>query len=399
MKYSSIILFCAFCFQTEAYKVTQRAPSGSTPAITVYSTNGLESDVQAAVKVATNGALIEIPAGSFTWNKPGVTVNTAVSIQGAGVGKTIITGTAKLEQGLETWSAINLNSDGANAQISDIQFKGVYSIFVSGTYTSAPYRIHDCTFSAPKQSAILVEVSGNGPGLIDHCTFTGGNASEMIHNLGVGISGWHDNVYPGSASALYVENCTFNKAPADGTYFYGTTAVAAFYGARTVMRYCVLNACQIDEHGTAGEIGTRWWEFYNNTFYTPPEMYQSNYFDLRGGSGVVFNNVNTGSNKQQGVIGCRDENGGKTPLYFGRGCYQHYSPVYIWNNGPVMPVVSGSSNVIAGRDYFVSQYEPSSMIKWQLTTDNANTTYTYKPYVYPHPLDNDPTSSFGPSGQ
>ena len=68
------------------------------------------------------------------------------------------------------------------------------------------------------------------------------------------------------------------------------------------MRYCTLNYCQIDQHGNTA-IGARWWEFYNNTFYVPPNGNQSNYFALRAGSGVVFNNhVSGGPNIGSGQI-------------------------------------------------------------------------------------------------
>ena len=374
-------ILCGFCLSAQAYTVSNN----------VYSTAGNAADVQAAISAAKDGAVVQLPAGSFTWSNS-ITVKTGVTIQGKGVSSTTLANPGT------SYSLFSVMCDQVRTRITGIAFKGQYAISVGGSYTTAQFRIDDCTFDCGTVQGTLLQCGGNAPGLVDHCTFTGGSASEMIHNMGLGAAngaGWLDDVYPGSASAVYIENCTFSKNPLQDQYFWGTAALQSYYGARTVLRHSILNACHIDQHGTPGMIGARWWEFYNNTFYVPPGMSQGDYFALRGGSGVVFNNVVTGSNNVSGAIELYDENGGPTPLYLARGIDQNYSPVYIWNNNGMSPW-SGSSNVIAGRDYFVSSYQPSSMIKRQLTTDTANTTYSYTPYVYPHPLDDGSTSVFGP---
>ncbi len=325
----------------------------------VFSTNGSTNDVQSAINAAAPGNTIKIPDGSFSgWN---ITINTPVTLQGAGQGSTTIAGNG-------TNPVLSVNTTGTAARITGFTFDG-------GTTQS-----------------VLVEFSGNSPELVDHCTFIGGDASEMIHNLGMGASdasGWANSVTPGSANALYVEDCTFTKNPLADQYFWGTSAIQSYYGARTVVRHCTLNYCQIDQHGTAGMIGARWWEFYENTFYVPPEAAQggqSNYFALRGGSGVVFNNHLTGYTANPGYIEIVDENGGSNPLYTGRGINQNPSPIYLWGNDSTMQIGSGSSNVQLNRDYYVSTSQPASMKRWQLTSDGATTTYAYTPYTYPHPL-------------
>jgi hypothetical protein len=370
-----------------------------------YSTNGSEEDVRAATKAAADGDTIQIPAGSFTWKKPGVTVNIGVSILGAGASKTTITAPTS-ENG--SWSAINLNSDSANASISGIAFNGFYAITVQGSSKSAIYHIHDCIFSCGTKQGVLLQLAGNGNGLIDHCSFTGGNGSEIIHNMGMGaddsVAGWQNNVSPGTINAVYIENCTFNKDPAKGQYFWGTSAIQSYYGAITVCRDCILNACQIDQHGNVGLVGARWWEFYNNTFYTPPNMNQSNYFALRGGSGVVFDNhVSGGPNTGGGEIELySDDRTNPPPCGPGAGIFVKgrpsplSSPVYIWGNDAAMVIKSGSANVTEGRNFFVSQYQPSSMLISQTTAQLPSASYKYAPYVYPHPLDIDSTTAFGP---
>jgi hypothetical protein len=159
-------------------------------------------------------------------------------------------------------------------------------------------------------------------------------------------------------------------------------------------------------------VGARWFELYDNSFYVPPPhgdyagMAQSDYIALRGGSGVVFNNRVSGHNLwDNGVVTIYDENGGSSPLYVGRGIITtgdpNPSPVYLWHNfqfdGSPMKVVASSANVIEDRDFFVSDTQPASMKRWQQKSDNANTTYSYKPFQYPHPMDDLPTDEYGPA--
>jgi hypothetical protein len=397
MKVFSILSCCGSCISTRAYTVSATV-SGKVP-INAYSTDGSQSDTQAAINAAKDRDVIQLPAGSFTWSS-GVVVKTGVAISGQGVSSTTLTNPGT------SYSLFSVNCDLARTHISGIAFKGQDAISVQSGDHTAYYRINDCSFDCGTTPGTLLQVSGNGRGLIDHCTFTGGSGSEMIHNMGSGAgnnAGWLDNVYPGSASALYIENCTFTKDPLADQYFWGTAALQSYYGARTVMRYCQLNYSHIDQHGNVPPLyGARWFEFYNNTFNVPANGNQSDYLALRGGSGVVFNNhVSGGPNTGAGAIELYSDETTNPPLCGpGGGIFvngnRSFSPVYIWGNDSSMPVGSTSSNVIQGRDYLVSSTQPTTMIKWQLTTDNANTTYSYTPYVYPHPLDNGSTSVFGP---
>src|SRR5262249_32290089 len=150
---------------------------------------------------------VKVPAGSFSGWK--ITINTPVTLQGAGQGSTTIAGNG-------TNPVLSVNATGSAARITGFTFYG-------GT-----------------TQCVLVQFSGNSPELVDHCTFIGGNASEMIHNLGTepgSTAGWSNDVTPGSADALYLENCTFTKNPLADQYFWGTSAIQSYYGARTVMRY------------------------------------------------------------------------------------------------------------------------------------------------------------------
>lgn len=353
----------------------------------LYDGEGSAMGVQHKINVAANGAVIRIPAGSFTWAQ-GVTIaGKGLTLQGAGQGISTLTN-------VSGHPLISVSSDPkSSTRITGLTVLGDHALAISGTKIAAPYRVDHCTFDAgTKSGAVLIEVGGNGPGLIDQCQLVAGAASEMIHNYGMGAenaSGWSDEIIPGSAAAVYIEDCTFSKNPLADKYFWGTSAVQSYYGARTVVRHCTLNYCQIDQHGNVGLVGARWWEFYNNTFYVPPNGNQSSYFALRGGSGVVYNNhASGGPNQGAGQIVLYDENGGSSPLCLARGINQKYSPAYLWNNDPAMPVASGSANVVAGRDFFISSTQPSKLARCERASDSNATTYSYVPFPYPHPLRN-----------
>lgn len=376
----------------------------------MLATDGSQTDVQSKLDRAANGDVVTIPAGTFTWS--GVRARTGVTIQGAGPDRTRIKSTAEPHD-YGAARALWVEVGSSPTRVTQIRFDGCWLLGISGPKTGSTYRVDNCIFDGGTLQVVILEASGNGPGLIDHCTFSGGGASELIHNMGMGAgnkAGWADDVNPGTDQALYVENCTFSKNPLEDAYFWGTSGLQGYYGSRTVMRHCKLNAAHIDQHGTAGSVGARWFEFYDNVFHVPPPhdnyegMAQSDYIALRGGSGVVFNNTVTGHNLWgNGVITIYDENGGSEPLYLGRGINQNPSPVYIWHNfqydGTPMRAVASSDNVKENRDFFVSDSKPGTMKRWQKTSDNANTTFSYTPYQYPHPLNDGPIDTYAPGGE
>ena len=198
----------------------------------------------------------------------------------------------------------------------------------------------------------------------------------MIHNFGMGASdasGWTDDVTPGGSNMVFIEDNTFtNNGDHSGNpaYFWGCSTVQSYYGARTVVRHNSIIFCQVDQHGTVGAIGARWWEIYENTFNVVPNGNQSNYMAIRAGSGVIFNNHKTGStNLGGGQIELVEEDSGYPALYqIGRGKNQVLDPAYAWGNDASMPVESGSSNVQVNRDYYLSQ-KPG-----------------YTSFTYPYPL-------------
>ena len=363
----------------------------ATRAATINAASTSRADVNTAIQAASNGDTVVIPAGSSTWTA-GVNLGTkGITVRGAGVGQTVLTSNIS---GSQT-HMFTLNTQASfPTRFTGISFAGgsydrrMFSI--SYEFGTQCFRIDHCDFTATV-TTIFIDLWGDGPGLIDHCDFRAPDNAEMIHNFGYGSSSWTANVTPGGPDSLYIEDNTFTNN-SNNPYFYGCSAVQAYDGARTVFRHNNLDFVQVDQHGTAGMIGARWWEIYENTFHIPSRSGiggQDKYMDLRGGSGVVFNNHKTGGATNASIV-LREEDSGYPALYqIGRGINQKLSPAYLWGNDSIMPIGSNSSNVVQNRDFYVSASKPSSLLRQQLGTDNSSTTYSYTPYTYPHPLASD----------
>ena len=364
-----------------------------------------QAAVQAAINSAVDGDTVTVPSGSATWSGT-VTVGKGIILQGAGIGQTIITNPNAQNQGSCSLD-ITLGTV-AKFKLTGFDFRGQNSFNLSGTPTTQPFLIRDCNFDDAQNNSVFGYFNGNCYGVVSGCAFSSGASSEMLHNMGYGASsdaGWKDDCVPGSINMVYIEACTFSKNPYVDDYFWGTAAMEAYYGARTVMRHCTLNYCDVDQHGTAGNIGTRWWEFYENTFTLPSYGLtglpnQSSYTVCRGGSGVIFNNhVTGGPNSGGGGIAFYEEDTGTYPVLYqvGRGINETTSPAYVWGNDAAMTPGADGNLVQIGRDVMVSSTQPATMKRSQLSTDTPATTYSYTPLIYPHPLITADNSSGGGS--
>jgi hypothetical protein len=346
-------------------------------AATVTPVSCSSTDVQSAINNAANGATVLLPVcGTTTWNTT-VTIPNTKGITLDGNNLVLVRGS------LADWSPLIKISPNASTTTRITRFKmsdtkssqGYFITTSGGNESSAKFRIDHCTFMGLE---MLRHIGINDPiyGLLDHNTFTWSGNNEVIHNEAYGASstaGWTNDVTPGSAQALYIEDNDFvNQTSGSPAYFWGGSAVQGYYGARTVIRYNTLTMAQIDMHGTAGAIGARWWEIYENTFVVVPNGNQDPYMAIRAGSGVIFNN-HTGGATNLGIeeIELVEEDGGYPALYqIGRGKNQTLDPAYVWGNDGNMSIKSHSSNVQAGRDFILSS-KPG-----------------YTPYTYPHPLQN-----------
>jgi hypothetical protein len=165
---------------------------------------------------------------------------------------------------------------------------------------------------------------------------------------------------------------------------------------------------------------------YDNTYYTPNGLSRFTVCQLRAGSGVFFDNTASGF-IPSGSYGCQMEYEEKNmaisdttwpgPWQTGSGINGYSAghavcgsldsaPAYAWNNVNIIiyGVTYDSNNdeltpglVQANRDFFTSGSQPSSMSWEEKSGDTCATTYTYKPYTYPHPLTLNQTLSDTPA--
>jgi hypothetical protein len=398
----------------------------------VYNSDGSQADVQAKINSARNGDTVVIPRGDFTWAGP-VTVSASITIAGSGYTPSTHTGGGTGCGAPSLGTVINFTGGRANdcikaatgqnggvLRITGISFAGYgYAhnaiIEINGSPSSDPFRIDNCIFDGGNDLVVLVNLYGNGSGVIDHCTFSGGTSSELLHDMGLNagnLGGWQDDVVPGSSKMVFVEDSLFQVSnwQASDIYQYSTSGMQTYYGARDAIRYNLMRYVKFDTHGNI-DVNGRWTEFYNNTFWTPPNQKGQSYvYDLRGGSGVFFNNTvskdcsptytpvirvytdqTSGNNLKPAV-------GGPQPGYGpGAGIFQGNvsqgptsSPVYFWGNAGInVTTSSGVGNwnpMREGQNYFVSPAQPASMKISQTASQIGGVNYSYTAYPYPHPL-------------
>lgn len=363
--------------------------------------------------VIANGDTITIPAGTYTWASGISTISLGITFQGLGGTPNSGSGTkgsgtnaVTINCNAGSFSAMNIIANStAPFRMTGITFHDTgansnsATVNMSCTPGNKVWRFDNLNFQGPNE-CLFVEVDGFGPGLIDHCTLNSVGAAEMIHNLGEGSIpigsqvGFKNSVTPGDAQVgLYIENCIAIGSPSSGTF---TKIIEGYYGARNVIRFCTFQYSAIDQHGNSdfgsgGPItneGARWWEFHDN-FFQVGGANQSDYIVCRGGSGVIYNITSDNNNTGSGNVRMSEDSSAAYPVYcqVGRGYNQNLSPAYIWGIQSGIPATSDSSQVVLNRDFYVSTNQPSTMIRWELSTDNGSTTYSYVSFTYPYPLD------------
>ncbi len=286
-----------------------------------------------------------------------------------------------------------------------------------------PVLIYDCYFESTGAAFPCLYTEGNR-GVIARCSFPSLPISlaplALQHKNDHSATAWASASTMGmddttGESNLYVEDCDFhawlNAMDFDGN-------------SKTVVRHCLFNNAGTGTHGAdTGPIGVRHYEYYHNEFLfngfgDGQTMPLNWWFYLRGGTGVIYDNI-------MPDIECQDyggkvevnmtvmnlqRNGGPNACWGanqpglqypaprqvglgrvtgtagndGSGVYAGDSePLYIWGNtgaysagttdyggeGCADPD-SSADYIVAGRDYF----------------NNETSKPGWVPYPYPHPL-------------
>jgi hypothetical protein len=268
-----------------------------------YMTNGSQSDVQAACSAAPDNGTVTvlIPDGTYTWTG-NLSITKSLTLAGQDPTGVVINNQNNTNDLINATSSTNGNINIYYLKIvnlSTVSPGNGYGVACDRTEPSSyTVMVHDCTFDGSHEFAYAMACLANGI-ILWNDVFIGDGANGLtginFHCLKYGYTG------PGSWNApdtfgtldttglgnTYVENCTFSDAPSYCMDFEEN--------ARVVLRYCTITNSELGTHGQeSGVYGARGWEVYNNTFVLTgsgggPSM--NAWFDVRGGTGYVFNNV------------------------------------------------------------------------------------------------------------
>jgi hypothetical protein len=324
------------------------------------------SDVQAAIKAASPGDVLSLPSGSTSWSSSLVINKQNLTLRGNGIGATIISCGSK---------SISLTGETANnLHISGIEFhSGSQLIFVSGTGTPRQgiknLRVDHCKFVGTN---VAIETNGAATGVFDHCVFE--------NTYGARLYGSNDaTARPpfklGTSDALFFEDNTINvTASGNPPHFIASNSFSKYVIRHNTFNYKKSLWDIVDAHG-ACEVkgrGSATWEIYENNFSIIASM--NRIIHLRGGQGVVFNNVFQGytPTKPVTITDYAACNGPCTQSCTTYPCPDLINHAYFWNNKIgtklVDPVNVCTKMLSLNRDYFFGQMP------------------NYTPYTYPHPL-------------
>lgn len=382
------------------------------------SCNGSQSDCQAKVNGASDGDTITIPSGSFSWSTPVTWTDKNITILGAGIGSTTIkvSNNYAFKVNAESKSSFRISSMKIFA--SDANFDGVIRIQKSYAPAGYGWRIDHIEFVLDALSGdkaqFGISINGITNGVIDNCIFTALKHTCLIHVYAnvqseeplKGIAAWSIPLAFGSKDAVYIENCTFNYTES------GVQVLDVWMGGKVVFRHNTVAKGHLTVHPALSQFRAGYsLEVYNNVF-TGYGWYRPS--DIRGGTGVIFNNLVSGyqvnnfairndrcttmpgdygwCNGSAVVDGNISANGWPCEDQIGRrgGTLRNQAsePYYAWNNGSTS--LDGSVKLVLG---------VASENAWIKTIGDANphpggiVDYInnapkpgYTPYIYPHPL-------------
>jgi hypothetical protein len=411
----SVIIFCGFFGLAEKSQADTH---------TVTACN--DTNVQSAINLAADGDTVYMDCATGTWSSEVQITNKSLTLQGRtadyknGSTATTITSSDKI--------AVNLNSSSYIVTLKDFKYSGVGgvgneifgSMLAGGNLEN--FRMTNVWVSWTENYGFSIfGTNGVNNGLIDNCRFEpiNYNVGSAIYVDGVGTSAaFAGDSTLGTANNVFVEDCVFTRSQ----YMGASHGIWSQNGGSYVLRHNTLTNWDIDVHGHCSGGGSRNFEIYNNTMAFDSSANQNTMINIRGGTGVVYNNDATDPGTyslfhlwEQQIEDGYNMCGCPCTSYpclhqLGRGKNDILEPTYFWNNrirpnlGSSWTYVSGSGTgtghdplclnapneetvIMASRDFYESQ-------------NTAKPGYTA--YTYPHPLRNegtpDTTPPAAPSG-
>jgi len=382
-----------------------------------------------AIDAAKDGDTVVLPAGNAVWSKGWNTGHgakmKAITIQGAGIDKTVI-GDDRAKPDAAPFHL--LGEEGKPFRVTGLTLDGTgyrnagnWGGLMTIKGTCKNFRIDHCKF---KNTDCMLSINGDTYGLVDHCYFEGteshGGNVQPIDFSGPGAANYRKPLSLGTDQAMFFEDNEVYIAPYAGTR--GTRTgnnpwIAPNNCCRIVIRHNKLVNSQLEIYapGRNKQYGSQQCEIYDNQFSTEGEGRPQGSIFIAAGVAMVFNNTVTGprnwrvillSNHRAyyvmagspfgkadgknpidgneipaGQVGagypCMGQVGRATDIN-GDGIFEP-TPCYAWNDTidgkEMLMAVSGkdaneAAQIKEGRDFF-NEKPPAEY---------------YTPYVYPHPL-------------
>ena len=390
-----------------------------------------QTAVVAAIASAASGDTIVCPAGSWSWSNVDITKN--VTLQGAGIGNTLISIT----------SSFGIESVPTNTGAFRITGFTFIATSTFGDFFDATLRIRNGhgwrldhnefqVFSSAGSGSGADGSGGNGilvendsAGLIDHNRFIKGGGAGCVHAmLQISNSGTTSTALDAQEYSwlnfdpLTLLNSTDHTIFAEDNYFYNPTNCSGHnahtmylrHGAVLVFRHNEIHGFNADVHPFDDEHGGFTWEISNNTWVGDVGNTLFTLMDIAAGTGVIYGNTLSGGGASNGIqflfsratmngVGnitsnvpgfgnvnasslCSNTEGYPCAEQPGRGRNNSSSPIYVWNNTNFPALRNDAGTFIqSGRDYFLNQ--------------GARPGYTA--YTYPHPLQGGVTPPSAPA--
>jgi len=279
------------------------------------------TDVQNAINSASTGYIVNVPAGTCSWPAGSVTLNKAITLNGAGQGTTV--GSDQTAAGAATQScassgtcidvtgtpgsvtfAITMSSAG-NIRIQDFAFtltnntNYIHPVAVTGTWPP-PHAVIWSNDTFTVNSGTMMDSRVAGGVIFSHITFNG-NWNDFFLTIkdDTDTNSWTTANTLGSADTtglnnLYIEDSQFNGG-SNGVFDCDDEC-------RIVVRHdTFVESGGFNSHGEAtSPYGMREFEIYSNTFTIPDKSCNqgnsslsniNQYVWIRGASGVIYNNT------------------------------------------------------------------------------------------------------------
>jgi hypothetical protein len=384
-----------------------------------------------AINAAKDGDIVQLPEGTAVWKNGWNTRHwakmKAITIQGAGIDKTIIRDETSTAAGDEPFDMKGV--EGKPFRITGITFDGT-GLPTAGTWAGEivisgnckDFRVDHCKFLNMDR---MMTINGDTYGLIDHCDFHAlqkkGGLAQTIMCMGPGKIAFTRPLSMGTAEAVYFEDNEARFSPEVVEATGNNPWIVPYQGARVVIRHNKIINTQLEIYRLRpGAYGCQSAEIYDNAFSAEGAKMgrPQGFIFISGGVAMVFNNTVTGTTyncrtievshersfRPMGEFGLCDGTNpidgnqipagqrgagypcfgqpGRTTDADGDGVFEA-SPCYAWNNtlngaklnmilrrwNPKETELQGE-HVKEGRDFFNEAPKPEY----------------YRPYSYPHPL-------------